>query len=204
MKDLEADLAAYYDQDAERRAAREIDPERVRRRELFASLLETERRSRLLEVGTGPGRDAAAFLARGLSVSGVDLSAEHVALSRAVGVDAQVASVHELPFADDSFDAGRTMSTLLHVPDTRFDAAMLELRRVLVPGSPLAVGLWGGSDSEGPKLDDTIDPPRFFSFRSHERLREMLGRHGVVERFDTWRERGPLQWTYQWCLVRVG
>ena len=200
---LEADLTAYYDQDAGARAVRAVDPRRVERRDAYADLLAAERRGRLLEVGTGPGLDAAAFLARGLTVSGVDLSAEHVRLSRAAGIDAHVASVHQLPFADDAFDAGWSMSTLLHVPDTGFDAALGEICRVLRPGSPLAVGLWGGPDAEVISTEDEIQPPRFFSVRSDPRLREMLGRHGRVEQFESWPGPTRASWSYQWCVLRV-
>jgi SAM-dependent methyltransferase len=200
---LETALTAFYDQDALRRAGREVDPHRVRRREVFADLLAAEGRGQLLEIGTGPGRDASAFLARGLSVSGVDLSPEHVRLSRAAGIDAHVASVRSLPFPDDAFDAGWTMSTLLHVPNAGFDAALREIRRVLVAGSPLAVGVWGGIDAEETKTDDEIQPQRFFSLRSDERLREMLGRHGQVERFETWAGATARRWAYQWCVLRV-
>lgn len=147
MSSLDTDLAEYYDQEAAQRAARTLDPRRVEQREEFADLLVSEGRQRLLEVGTGPGRDASSFMGRGLAVSGVDLSSEHVRLARAAGLDAYVASVLELPFADDSFDAGWTMSTLLHVPDTEFDTALRDIRRVLTPGAPLAVGVWGGRDS---------------------------------------------------------
>jgi len=199
----EADLAAYYDQEAERRASRQIDPERLARRDRFAALLAAEGRSRVLEVGTGPGVDAAALQAGGVSVSGVDLSAEHVARCRAAGVDAHVASVLALPFADHTFDAAWSMSTLLHVPDDAFDRALHELRRVLVSGSLLAVGVWTGDDTEGPVEQDEFSPPRFFSFRSPERLRTMLGRHGVVEVSETWPSARSPALLYQWCLLRV-
>lgn len=202
MQPRESDLAAYYDQEAARRAARQIDPHRVERRDWFASLVRAEGRSRLLEVGTGPGQDAVAFQACGLTVSGVDLSPAHVRLARGSGVEVSVASVLALPFADDAFDAGWTMSTLLHVPDARFDRALAEIRRVLQPGSPLAVGLWGGEDFEGPSDKDQIRPPRFFSVRSHERLQQMLGRHGDLEQFETWGG-GDGGWSYQWCVLRL-
>ena len=203
MQPLEADLAAYYDQEAEQRAGRGLDPRRADRREEFAQLLAAEGRRTLLEVGTGPGRDAAAFLARGMTVSGVDLSAEHVRMARAAGVEAHRASVHSLPFPDDAFDAGWTMSTLLHVPDAQLDSALTEVRRVLAPGAPLAIGVWGGQDFEGPSVEDDIQPPRFFALRSDARLREMLARHGELERFETWPGSGANSWTYQWCVLRV-
>ena len=203
MNPLEADLAAYYDQEAGERAERELQPQRVEHRTAFLDLLVAEGRQRVVEVGTGPGVDGQAFLARGLAVSGVDLSAEHVRRARAAGVDAVVGSVLDLPYADGSFDAGWTMSTLLHVPDSHLDAALSEIVRVLAPGAPLAVGVWGGLDREGPGDPDRFDPPRFFSLRSHERWRAALERHASVAEWDTWAPEGQ-SWTYQWAVLRTG
>jgi len=200
---LENELAAFYDQEAQQRATRPLAPHRLQMREAFATQLICEGRHRLIEIGTGPGLDAAAFLARGLEVSGVDLSVEHVRLCRQAGIDAQQASVQQLPYADDAFDAGWTMSTLLHVPDSEFDQAVREIRRVLAPGSPLAIGLWGGADSEGVRHDDEIHPPRFFSFRADSRLQQMLSQHGTVEQFETWTPDGPGRRTYQWAVLRT-
>lgn len=95
------------------------------------------------------------------------------------------------------------MSTLLHVPDSDIDDVLAEIVRVLRPGSPLAVGVWGGTDEEGPRLDDEISPPRFFSFRSDARLRELLGRHGTVEDFATWVSGHGGPYSYQWCVLRT-
>ena len=185
------------------RAKRTVGAERARRRDEFAQLLVDERRPSLLEIGTGPGRDAVAFASAGIAVTGVDLSAEHVRIATGVGVDALQASVLDLPFAARSFDAAWSMSTLLHVPNVDFDAAMSEIVRVVRPGAPIAVGLWGGPDSEGPNERDTIRPPRFFSIRSDERVRAMLGGHGQFERFDTWTEPGTEGLHYQFVVLRT-
>ena len=94
-------------------------------------MLAAEGRSRVVEVGTGPGRDGAAFIQAGLQVAGVDISSEHVRLARAAGVDAVCASLFDLPYPLSSFDAGWTMSTLVHVEDARFHAAMDAICSVL-------------------------------------------------------------------------
>nr|WP_281372182.1 class I SAM-dependent methyltransferase [Modestobacter versicolor] len=182
---------------------RAVDPERVERRQEFARLLTGEQRHRVLELGAGPGVDAAELHRAGLQVTAVDLSVTAAGLCRSAGVDAAVASVLALPFADGAFDAGWTMSTLLHVPDADVHRALEEVARVLRPGAPLAVGLWAGADVEGPRPDDDFDPPRFFSLRSDARVRQVLGRHGRVERFDTWSPAGSPDATYQWCLLRL-
>ncbi len=134
-------------------------------------------------------------------MAGIDLSPEHVRICRERGVEAHLASVFELPFEDSAFAAGWTMSTLLHVPNDRIDAALDEIMRVLVPGAPLAIGLWSGPDEEAINEDDEIEPKRFFSRRSDRRLREILERHGAVERFETWDIPGN-DWPYQFAILR--
>src|SRR5689334_14592136 len=91
---VERDLAAYYDQEAAERAVRAIDPQRVEERTGFVPLAS----SPLLEIGTGPGRDAEAFVAAGVDVVGVDLSFEHARRAGGVGAAGTVASVRALPF----------------------------------------------------------------------------------------------------------
>ncbi len=202
MSEAEADLRAFYDQEAALRAVRDVDPVRVGCRDAFTQQLLDEGRTSIVEIGTGPGRDLTAFRDSGLTTSGIDLSPEHVRLARAAGLDVIEASLFELPFDDALFDAGWTMSTLLHVPDERFHAAMTSITRVLRAGAPLAVGLWGGFDREGISDFDTIKPPRFFSLRAHDRARSMLAEHGSVERFDTWTH-GNGQWEYQFAVLRL-
>lgn len=201
---LARDLAEYYDREAMARALRPIQPERIERRRAFIERLLHEGRSHLVEVGTGPGIDALPFIEARMSVAGVDLSDEHVRLARTVGVDAYRASVLALPFADASFDAGWTMSTLLHVPNEHCDDALREIGRVLADGAPLAVGLWGSGTEHNVEAlmeADTIEPKRFFSRRSDANLRAMLSILGDIESFETWNT-GEGTWTYQFAIVR--
>ena len=156
-RSLESELAAFYDRDARDRATRTIDPERVRHRDGFVDLVVGEGRRRVLEIGVGPGRDAAAFLARGCRVVGVDLSHEHVRLATAAGSPSVRASVLHLPVRPRGFDAAYSVSTLLHVPDESVDAALDEIISAVERGAPVAIGVWGGRDwsGRGPFDDDT-------------------------------------------------
>jgi SAM-dependent methyltransferase len=204
MSSLEHDLASYYDQEAPQRAERAIRHERVSRRDAFVDLLAREARRSVVEIGTGPGHDASALVAAGFDVSGVDLSPEHVRMARERGVDAQLASVLDLPFADAVFDSAWCMSTLIHLPNAHIDRALGEIVRVVRAGSPVAIGLWGGADREGPNERDTIEPRRFFSIRSDETAIALLGRHAAVEQFVTWTEPGEDELHYQFALIRTG
>jgi SAM-dependent methyltransferase len=198
----EADLVAYYDNEVRDRARRELPVQRVERRSAFVELLEREGRRSVLELGAGPGRDGAAFTAAGVAYTGVDLAPASVAVCRSLGLDVHVASVLDLPFETGSFDAGWTMSTLLHVADDDLDAALSEIVRVLRPASPLAIGVWGDA-SAGEHLWEggAFGPPRFVSIRTDSGLREALGRHGTVEQWETWQGGSSLH--YQWAVVRT-
>jgi len=203
VSDLEADLASFYDQQAPQRSASSLDPEREKRRVAFVELMHSEDRSAVLEVGTGPGRDAKPMQQSGFDVRGIDLSEEHVRYCTDQGIDCRRASVFAIPFEDDAFAAAWTMSTLLHVPDLRIDEALREITRAVEPGAPIAIGVWGGPDSEAHHVLGGIDLPRFFSSRSDERWREILGRHGAIERFETWPNREGWEGHYQYCILRA-
>lgn len=200
----ERNLREYYDREAAAgtRAARGSRGRRDELRAAFVGQLLAEERRSVVEIGAGPGTDAPAFVEAGLRYVGFDLSVGNARLARDAGLAIVPGSVYAPPLRRGAFDAGWTMSTLLHVPDDRFDDALRATTALLQPGSPLAIGLWGGIDEELVWEDDHFEPARFFSVRSHDRIQAMLGRHGVVESFESWEnDRGP--WSYQFILLRV-
>lgn len=199
----ESDLVTYYNTEVRDRAERDLPAERIARRMAYLELLEREGRHSVLEIGSGPGRDGAAFAAAGLAYVGVDLASESVESCHSLGLEAHVASVLDLPFDDASFDAGWTMSTLLHVADEDLDSALTEIVRVLRPNAPLAIGLWGDQAGGERSWDDSTDfgPPRFFSIRTDDLLREALQRHGTLEQWLTWQGSGSMH--YQWAILRT-
>ena len=204
VRDIEADLIRYYDQESAERSERAVDPPRLAARSAFLSRLAVDGRRSLLEIGIGPGRDAGAFLAAGFDVVGVDLSSEHARRATALGAGVAVGSVRALPFASASFASLWSMSTLMHVPDVAIEASLDEVRRVLAPGGVAAIGVWGGPDLEHRSDADRYDPPRFFSRRSDARWRGLLGRHvGEVESFEAWTNEHDDQFWYQFAVVVV-
>jgi SAM-dependent methyltransferase len=86
------------------------------------------RPARVLEVGCGQGEFAERLAGRGVDVVAVDQSEHMVGLTRARGVDARVADVQDLPFADDEFDVAVANYMLYHVPDLQ--RGLAELARV--------------------------------------------------------------------------
>lgn len=88
----------------------------------------------VLDVGTGTGRAAMALASRGAVVTGVDASAEMLAVAARRAAQAGLTvtlargDAHGLAFADRSFDAVVCLRVLMHAPGWR--ASLAELCRV--------------------------------------------------------------------------
>lgn len=200
--DREAELISFYSNEVAARKDREPPAERISHLREFADRLRVELRHHVLEVGTGPGRDAIAMQQAGFTVSGVDLAPPSVRECRAAGLDVRLGSALRLPFDDAEFDAAYSLSTLLHVADADLDTALAELVRVLVRGAPVAIGLWGAPHSHEEHQEHSPYGPRYFALRSDEDLRTALGRHGRVEQFESWPPE-RYGWHYQWAVLRT-
>jgi SAM-dependent methyltransferase len=101
----------------------------------------------LLDVACGSGLGVRLAAGMGATVSGVDASAEllAVATTRAPGADLRLGSMFELPWPDASFDAAISINGIWG----GCEGALDEVFRVLKPGAPLGISFWG----EGPPLD---------------------------------------------------
>lgn len=95
-----------------------------------------ERPRRVLDVGCGQGAFAERVAAEtGAAVVAADSSPRMVELAAARGLEALVADVRALPFADGEFDCVVAAWMLYHVPE--LDRAIAELARVTRPGGLL-------------------------------------------------------------------
>jgi SAM-dependent methyltransferase len=200
---LQEDLAAYYD--AEARARRRTGRGALREgwRSSFEDRLRAGGCRTVLDVGAGPGVDTIPFRDAGFTVVAVDLGHENARLVRAAGGVAITASLFALPIRSRSFDAVWSMSTFVHVPHSRVDAALAEVLRPLRPEGVFGVGTWGGLDFEGvPEVGD-LRPHRFFALHDHERWRRRLEQLGRVEHFEVAEPDPASGWSYQFAVVRV-
>ncbi|WP_051837945.1 class I SAM-dependent methyltransferase [Streptomyces sp. NRRL F-2580] len=110
----------------------------------------------ILDAGCGSGPLTAALRDRGAVVSGIDASAEMVALARRrLGDDADLHVVDlrdRLPFADGAFDDVVASLVLHYLED--WGPTLAELRRVLKPGGRLIASV------DHPFVAYTIQDPR--------------------------------------------
>ncbi len=96
---------------------------------------------RLLDVACGSGFAAELASRRKAQVTGLDAAEALVAIARArtPSGDFRVGDMFDLPFADSSFDVATSFNGIWK----GCEAALTEVRRVLVPDGRLGITFWG-------------------------------------------------------------
>jgi hypothetical protein len=143
--------------------------------------------ARVLEIGSGSGRDARAMELAGLSVRRTDITPAFVHLLRDAGYDADVVD----PLVDDLSDPGApgtpyagvwANASLLHVDREDLPRVLSRLADATEVGGPMFVALKEG-DGAGWSVHGNVTAPRFFTYWREEPLRSALAGAG-------WRVRG--------------
>jgi SAM-dependent methyltransferase len=165
-------LASYDDRGARYRDALRKADWKLAERAGFLRRLEEAGCHTLLEIGAGTGQDSLFFAENGLEVLATDLSPAMVARCREKGLAAQVLDFSQPDLGAGSFDAVHAMNCLLHVPNAELPSVLAAIARLLRPGGLFYLGVYGGDGTEGADAGDDHVPPRFFSWRTDEQIRQ--------------------------------
>jgi SAM-dependent methyltransferase len=176
MTDPRSDTIAAYQADAARYADGAVTVSSSMTQDLdeFARLLGGS--GRVLEIGSGPGRDARELEARGLTVRRTDVTPAFVDLMRAEGFEADVLD----PLTDDldgPYDGVWANAVLLHLSRAELPVVLERLHAATVPGGTLYASVKEG-DGEAWSTHGHVAAPRHFTFWREEPLREVVARAG--------------------------
>ena len=129
---------------------------------------------RILDLGCGPGHDAALMAARGFVVDAVDASAEMVAQARARhGLAARIAGFDDID-ASAAYDGVWASFSLLHAPRADLPGHLRRLHRALRPGGRIMVGLKTGTGEKRDRLG------RFYAYHTRDELVGLLADAGFT------------------------
>ncbi|PUA79165.1 class I SAM-dependent methyltransferase [Nocardioides currus] len=164
MTETSATVRAY-DVDAAAYAANgAVMPDSVRRDvEAFARLLGPG--ARVLEIGSGGGRDARLLEELGLRVRRTDVTPGFVDLLRADGHDADLLDplTDDLGSPEGAYDAVWANASLLHVAREDLPTVLARLAEVCRAGGLLRVSVKEG-DGDGWSTHGSISRPRHFTY----------------------------------------
>jgi len=171
---IKTNLRDYYNQEAEYRNSGEKQDWKIKQREAFYNLLFNENKRTLLEIGAGTGQDSKYFIDRGLTVVAIDLSREMVRICKEKGIETYECDMYDLSALNCMFDCVWSMNSLLHVPKSDLMNVLLGIDSVLKDNGLFYMGVYGGEDTENSWINDISETPRFFSYYSEIKLKEVL------------------------------
>lgn len=146
-------------------------------------------KGKVLDIGSGPGRDGLILKEKGLDVVCLDASEIMVKLSQERGLESIIGDLLNLPFPNNSFDGAWAYTSLLHVSKNDIDKAFIEINRILIKDGILGLGMIEG-ETEEYKESSGVNMPRLFSFYTKEELESLLNKHGFdVIYFETFKPR---------------
>lgn len=174
-EEVDRTIAAYQAGASAYAQARSTLPEPIQEAVwLFANLLGDS--GRVLEVGSGGGRDALALERAGLSVDRSDITPAFVDLLRADGHQARVLD----PLVDDlgtGYDGVWAQACLLHVDRGDLSVVLTRLAGATRDRGVLYLSLKEG-DGEAWSTHGAIEAPRRFTYWREPALREVLEASG--------------------------
>ncbi len=130
--------------------------------------------ARVLDLGCGPGKAAAAMQQHGFVADAWDASPEFVQLARsAYGLEAKVAEFSDLD-ADGVYDGIYANFSLLHVPKSEMPGHLGRIARATKQGGRFHIGMKTGS---GEKRDGL---GRFYAFYEEAELTRLLAAVGFA------------------------
>jgi SAM-dependent methyltransferase len=170
-----ATIAAYQADAAAYAAGTAAVPDAVLRDlDEFASLVGAG--GEVLEIGSGPGRDARELEARGLVVRRTDITPAFVDLMRADGYDADVLD----PLVDElggPYDGLWASAVLLHLSRDEMAVVLGRLHECTALGGTLYASLKEG-DGEAWSTHGHVTRPRLFTYWREDALRAALDAAG--------------------------
>lgn len=134
-------------------------------------------KGKVLDVGSGPGRDGLLLQNKGLDVVCLDASMKMVKLSEGRGLKSVVGDFNNLPFENESFDGVWAYTSLLHVPKSEVSKAFSEIKRVLKANGVFGLGLVEG-ETELYRESSEMNQLRWFSFYKKEEIEKILSDFG--------------------------
>lgn len=145
----------------------------------FINVFKSELRGKkVLDIGSGPGRDAEILRKSGLEVTCVDASTSMVTMTRDMGFESVESGFSEIPFSSESFDGVWSYTSLLHIPKVEAIPALKEIYRIMKVDSVFGLGLIEG-DGEEEKYSMGEDYPRHFSYFRREEVEALTMECGM-------------------------
>lgn len=143
-------------------------------RDFLARFAENTNGGRILNVGSGSGRDAILLRERGLDVVCVDGSKSMVAMTTTLGFESHLTDFSEIDFPLGSFDGAWAYTSLIHIPKEQARMIIKKLHSILKSDGIFMIGVMKGETAGMVERESMPGVKRYFKNYSGDELREMI------------------------------
>lgn len=207
LSEAEKHTIEEYDRLAEERAAQYSSTRYwARQYQHFKELLPIS--AHIIDIGCGDGRDAVVFTDMGLQYTGIDLSDGMLAIARSKNLQGCTflkRNLYKTELPDNSFTGFWATSSLVHVPKSRIDKGLQEIKRITKDGG---IGFIAMKQGEGEHtVPSTLAKDnRVWTFYQADEFAEALERNGYnILAYETYTyEKAPpfgTTWILYWIKV---
>ncbi|MBI4040191.1 class I SAM-dependent methyltransferase [Candidatus Daviesbacteria bacterium] len=133
---------------------------------------------KVLDLGSGPGRDGLILKENGLDVVCLDAAKNMTLLSHQKGLDTIRGDFLTLPFKSGSFGGVWAYTSLIHIQRESLSNALEEVNRVLKKGGILGLGMYEGEGETIRHYSEEEPLPRHFTYHSTLELNQLLTQSG--------------------------
>ena len=138
--------------------------------------------NKILDLGSGPGRDAILLRDKGLDVTCLDASEKMVERTNNLGFVTVKSDLRNIPFEDNTFDGVWAYTSLLHIKKDEVSEVLKKIYKLLKQNGVFLIGMIEG-EFEGNKLRDSMpNTYRYFRFYEERELRDLVENAGFVFR----------------------
>jgi SAM-dependent methyltransferase len=130
--------------------------------------------TRILDVGSGSGRDALLLQQMGLEVICQDGSTSMIDITTKLGFESHLVDFSDMDFGHASFDGVWAYTSLIHIPQDEARAVIKQLRNSLKPDGVFAIGVIEGNDASMVERKTMPGVSRYFKNYSSHELAELI------------------------------
>ncbi len=129
---------------------------------------------RVLNLGSGSGRDAILLRAQGLEVICVDASKAMVEMTKGLGFESHQTTFADLSFPEASFDGVWAYTSLIHIPKNDAQKVIAHVHSMLKPDGAFVMGAIEGDAAGMVERKTMPGTMRYFKNYSKDELRELI------------------------------
>lgn len=143
-------------------------------KEDFDLFLQNLKGKKILDFGSGPGRDSVKFKQKGFHPICIDISKAMVDLCKSKELEAYEMDMEYIDFGNDSFDGVWAYTSLLHLPKSKIKNVLKKVHNILKAEGIFYLGMKSGN-SEG-FIESKCYPnhKRYFSLYTKEEIEKLL------------------------------